>query len=281
MTKATNPWMKFYPSDWRSDPAVRVCSLAARGLWVEMLCIMHEATPRGYLTIKGHAVTDAQLAALSGATIDEITNLIGELETMGVFSRDGKGCIYSRRILRDEKKSKIAQKNGKKGGNPKFSSTGVSNGKQKDISASVNPQDKGRDKGQPNTQKPEARSQIPEDRDNDKSSSLSGDDEKWIENEGRDYLISTGSSDSQARRIVNDWLMAFPADQVRVAIGQAQIAAAASPPAYVAKVLRNGPRSNLQTFPHQRNQSKRELEDQQRAKYEAQLASLEVGANNG
>ncbi|MCC4240359.1 hypothetical protein [Thalassospira povalilytica] len=194
MSKSSNPWMKFYPTDWRADPALRVCSLAARGLWVEMLCIMHEATPRGYLTIKGRAVTDAQLAALSGASIDDITKLIGELEDMGVFSRDGKGCIYSRRIIRDEKKSRIAQKNGKSGGNPKLSS----HGKQTQNPASVNPPDKGGDKGQDKTQKPEARSQIPE---------------------GKEKASPKSSAEKRGSRIPDDWLPSEPGQQYAASLG--------------------------------------------------------------
>ena len=31
-----HPWLKFYPSDWRADIALRVCSIAARGLYFEM-----------------------------------------------------------------------------------------------------------------------------------------------------------------------------------------------------------------------------------------------------
>ena len=47
------PWMKFYPADWRAEPSLRFTSLAARGLWIEMLALMHEATPRGSLLVKG------------------------------------------------------------------------------------------------------------------------------------------------------------------------------------------------------------------------------------
>jgi len=47
------PWLKFFPSDWRADPALRMCSLAARGLWIEMLCLMHEARPHGSLLVNG------------------------------------------------------------------------------------------------------------------------------------------------------------------------------------------------------------------------------------
>ena len=63
------PWMKFYPADWRADPALRMCSLAARGLWMEMLSIMHEADPRGSLLINSNTISAKQLAGLCGATL--------------------------------------------------------------------------------------------------------------------------------------------------------------------------------------------------------------------
>lgn len=109
------PWMKFYPTDWRGDQALRVVSLGARGLWIECMCIMHEATPYGHLIINGRAVTDAQLAALAGTTPDQIAALLNELETAGVFSRNRNGAIYSRRMTRDEKKRKDGEKTQKNG----------------------------------------------------------------------------------------------------------------------------------------------------------------------
>lgn len=147
-----DPWMKFYPSDWRADPALRMCSLAARGLWIEMLGIMHDAAQYGHLLIANRAPTDAQLAVLIGATPDQITELIGELESAAVFSRTRKGVIFSRRMVRDAKRAETARKNGKKGGNPSLR-------KQTEKQAWDNPPDKGGDKAQ----KPEARSQIEDD----------------------------------------------------------------------------------------------------------------------
>lgn len=87
--------MKFYPTDWRSDPALRMCRLAARGLWIEMIALMHEAVPYGYLLVSGRSPTDAQLAVLAGATPDQIPELIGELDAAGVFSRTREGVIFS------------------------------------------------------------------------------------------------------------------------------------------------------------------------------------------
>jgi hypothetical protein len=134
----TAPWLKFYPSDWRSDPKLRMCSLAARGLWMEMLCLMHEATPRGSLLVNGVPVTERQLATLVGATAREITALVAQLGAAGVFSREDNGTIYSRRMRRDEEKATRDKANGKAGGNPR-------------LKAGVNPLDK--------AQKLEARSQ--------------------------------------------------------------------------------------------------------------------------
>lgn len=44
------PSFQFYPNDWRSDTNLRLCSLAAQGLWMDMLCLMFMAPIRGTLT---------------------------------------------------------------------------------------------------------------------------------------------------------------------------------------------------------------------------------------
>lgn len=143
----STPWLKFYPSDWRADPALRMCSLAARGLWMEMLCLMHEATPRGHLLVNGRAITSAQLASLVGMDAGSVDVLLSELEQAGVFSRKKNDVIFSRRMEKDENKSRKSRENGKMGGNPSLC-------KETEIEASLNPRD--------NTQKPEARNQKPE-----------------------------------------------------------------------------------------------------------------------
>lgn len=112
----TGPWLKFYPSDWRADPALRMCSIAARGLWMEMLCVMHEAEPRGTLRVNGKALSDRQLGALAGCA--DVSGLLSELEEAGVFSRDEDGTVFSRRMMRDDAKAKEDKANGKRGGNP-------------------------------------------------------------------------------------------------------------------------------------------------------------------
>jgi hypothetical protein len=57
MTKRTSisvrrpPWRKWYPQDWRADAPLRMCSFAARGLWIDLLGLMHESTPVGFLLV--------------------------------------------------------------------------------------------------------------------------------------------------------------------------------------------------------------------------------------
>ena len=87
------PWMKFYPVDWRGDEGLRMSSLAARGLWMEMLTVMHGAEPRGSLRVNGAPLTSPQLAKLAGASPKETHALLRELEKAGVFSRDPDGTI--------------------------------------------------------------------------------------------------------------------------------------------------------------------------------------------
>jgi hypothetical protein len=137
--------MKFYPSDWQSDPVLRCCSIAARGLWVEMMCLMHKAEPYGSLLVNGARIDKRKLAILVGIPEKECTALLMELEGNGVFSRDDDGILYSRRMRRDFAKAETDKANGRRGGNPS-------------VKGGVNPMVNGGDKAQ----KLEARDQNPE-----------------------------------------------------------------------------------------------------------------------
>lgn len=121
----SNPWMKFYPADWRSDAALRSCSIGARGLWMEMLCIAHECSPRGALAINGNPITTQTLASLAGLRLPEVRKLLAELEAAGVFSMSADGTIYSRRMFRDEERAARDRENGRHGGNPLLKPKGV------------------------------------------------------------------------------------------------------------------------------------------------------------
>ena len=119
------PSFQFYPGDWMKDPGLRSVSLEARGLWIDMLCLLFESVRRGYLQhATGKPVSPEQLARMTGDSAEQVSRLLQELEDSGVFSRTEQGTIYSRRMIRDERKRTACSEAGKKGGgNPDFHGT--------------------------------------------------------------------------------------------------------------------------------------------------------------
>lgn len=115
------PFIKFYPSDWLSEESLRLVSVAARGLWIDLLCLMAKNERRGYLELNGGVnPTPVQLARLVGLAAHEVEALLGELKQAGTCSVDEKGVIYSRRLVRDTELYNQAVSYGKKGGNPRL-----------------------------------------------------------------------------------------------------------------------------------------------------------------
>jgi hypothetical protein len=117
---AARPWFKFYPSNWRGSQSLKLVSMAARGLWIEMLCIMHEAEPCGHLVRNGRALTPLQLASMVGAQLQDVETWLSEMEDAGVFRRKKSGVIYSVKMEKDENRRRIGRETGLRGGNPKL-----------------------------------------------------------------------------------------------------------------------------------------------------------------
>jgi len=215
-TAQRQPWLKFYPRDWRGDQALRICSLAARGLWMEMLAIMHEADPYGHLVINGRPVSDTQLAALVGTSQDHVCELKNELEAAGVYSVSRGGVIYSRRMTRDEKKARTARKNGKTGGNPSLWN-------KTENQPSDNPTHNHPVKGEDKPQRPEARSQKKEEPPNGGSKKASGSrlpDDWWPDQADVDSAHREGLTDDDIRREAakfRDYWLAQPGQRGRKA----------------------------------------------------------------
>jgi len=113
------------------DPALRSVSIAARGLWIDMLCLLFESDRRGYLQhCTGKPVTPDQLARMTGCSAEEVSRLLQELEDSGVFSRTDHGVLFSRRMVSDERKRMACSEAGRKGGgNPILQRTFKGNGK--------------------------------------------------------------------------------------------------------------------------------------------------------
>lgn len=112
------PAFQFYPADWRKDPGVQSLSFHDRGIWFEILCLMHESEQRGRLLLNGKAMPDEALARLLGLDKQILTKTLTTLLEYGVASRDNDGALMNRRMVRDENLRVIRQTVGKLGGNP-------------------------------------------------------------------------------------------------------------------------------------------------------------------
>lgn len=114
------PYWRVFPGDYAKDLNLRTCSRPARSVWFEMMNLMHDSEERGVLVLCGKPLTDEEIAVAVGGNLSETLNCIHELLDKGVFSRRKNGAIYSRRMVREEERRKVNQRNGSLGGNPKL-----------------------------------------------------------------------------------------------------------------------------------------------------------------
>ena len=117
------PAILFYPGDWLRDTALRSCSMEARGLWIDMICFMHDCTPYGYLKVNNKIISEVNLEVILGVNLSKIQRLLGELVEAGVCSIDENNCYYSKRMVEDDKVREKRARGGLLGGNPALKKT--------------------------------------------------------------------------------------------------------------------------------------------------------------
>lgn len=97
------PWGKFWWDAWLNDLGLQSCDLAAQGLWINIVCLMHKSERVGFLVVQGKAMTAADIAKRVGIRKDRAERLLKVLKDNGVYSVDENGVIYSRRIAREQR----------------------------------------------------------------------------------------------------------------------------------------------------------------------------------
>ncbi len=126
------PGFMFYTGDWQKDAALRRCSHHAKGVMIDLMCVMFECEERGYLATAGRAWSDDDVARAVGGDRNLTLSGIEELVTKRVVQRDNRGCIYSKRMVLDEQKRRLCAEAGKKGGgNPSWKVKGPPKGHNK------------------------------------------------------------------------------------------------------------------------------------------------------
>lgn len=93
------PYIPFFTGDWLKDPELSLCSPATRGVWIDLLCAMHECDRSGEL-----CGTTEQLSRLARCQTVELTHALTELQATGaavVTERNKIVTVVNRRMYRE------------------------------------------------------------------------------------------------------------------------------------------------------------------------------------
>lgn len=112
------PASQFYWKDWQSDPGLNQCSLEAHGLWINLLAQMAQSEEVGYLIVGSKPLETVEIARSLGVNRRSIDRLLAELGRYNVFSKDDRGAIFSRRMVRDHAQRLRNAEFGRSGGRP-------------------------------------------------------------------------------------------------------------------------------------------------------------------
>jgi len=106
------PFIQFFIRDWLSDPAVSMLTPAARGVWFDLICVMHEQGRSGEL----RGTTDL-LARVARCSTAELAQALTEFQATGaadVTDRNGTVTVVNRRMKRESDRRKSANDRQKK-----------------------------------------------------------------------------------------------------------------------------------------------------------------------
>jgi hypothetical protein len=114
------PSFQFYPADWRNNLKLRLCSEAARGAWMDVLCLMHDSEEYGVLRSPLRDIARAgglplrllrelsERRVMKGADTKPEPFLFTprhagkDGEPVLLVPTTGAACWYSSRLVRDE-----------------------------------------------------------------------------------------------------------------------------------------------------------------------------------
>lgn len=119
MARDKKHYYRWCPGDFRRDAAVQSCAWDIRSVWREMLDLMHDGEPRGYLTAGGvPIVTGKELAIAIGGGIPAALcqRAIAMVKAKRICGVTDEGVIFSRRMVRDEAADEARAEGGSKGG---------------------------------------------------------------------------------------------------------------------------------------------------------------------
>lgn len=84
------PSFQFYPGDWSGNQNVKRCTHAEKGMWMDILCLMHDSEEYGVLRW-----TLAEIARAVGSTVPAVSGLVRKQVMRGCdIGMRAQGLIY-------------------------------------------------------------------------------------------------------------------------------------------------------------------------------------------
>lgn len=143
MALSNQPYLPLYVDDWMNNTRLKMCSPAAHGMMVTIMCLMHKEQEYGKMLLRQKFRQNEntvqnfaeQIARLSAFDSKEVIGPLTELVTEGVLKIEGD-VLYSERMVNDNglsQKRAVAGKNGGKATNDKIKNTTSAKPKEKEF----------------------------------------------------------------------------------------------------------------------------------------------------
>lgn len=143
MALSNQPYLPLYVDDWMNNTRLKMCSPAAHGMMVTIMCLMHKEQEYGKMLLRQKFRQNEnivqnfalQIARLSAFDSKEVIGPLTELVTEGVLKIEGD-VLFSERMVNDNglsQKRAVAGKNGGKATNDKIRNTTSAKPKEKEF----------------------------------------------------------------------------------------------------------------------------------------------------
>lgn len=98
------PYIPLFTGDWRKDPALTLCTPATRGVWIDLLCAMHDLDRSGEL--RGTLDEIARLARCSTVDAAQALTDLQNKRAAEITERNGEYIVRNRRMYRESERRK-------------------------------------------------------------------------------------------------------------------------------------------------------------------------------
>lgn len=117
---AKRPAFLFYPGDWLKDANLRRCSHNAKGVMIDLMCLMFECEDPGFLATAGIGWTDQEICRAIGGDSESTASGYHELLAKGAIRRSDDGIVYCSMLVRGEQLVRERRASGKAGANARW-----------------------------------------------------------------------------------------------------------------------------------------------------------------